>query len=88
MKTVSREYHLNFTIKEGQFCTKSYEKTDGFSFTIVRFHTKIHAEFLRICRAKSSCNCFVQSVYKFISRMKKQGAEIKNIIKALRKMIF
>ena len=52
------------------------------------FYSTISAEILGICRATSSYNDFLSSVHKLISRAKKPGAEINNIIKALRKMIF
>ena len=51
------------------------------------FYSTIPTEISRICRAKSSYNDFLSSVYRHISCMKKQGAETNNI-KTLSKMIF
>ena len=82
-------------MKEGQFYSKLCDKKDGFNFSIVRlpykysnipskmFYSTISAEILRICRATSSYNDFLSSVY---SCIKKQGAEVNNVIKALSKI--
>ena len=52
------------------------------------FYSTMFTEFLRICRATSSYDDFNLSVHRLISLMKKQSAEINNIIKALSKIIF
>ena len=78
---------------------KLYDKKDQLNFSIVRLPYKVtsllkyfnlttSAKNLRICRAISSLNDFLLSVHTLISRMKKQGAELNNIIKVLSKMIF
>ena len=51
-------------------------------------YSTISAETFRTCRATSFYNDFLSSVHRLIGRMKKKGAEVKNIIDILSKMIF
>ena len=50
-------------------------------------HSFISTEILRICRARFLYNNFLSKIYRLLSCIMKQGAEI-NICKALSKMIF
>ena len=91
---------LNIKIKKGRFSTKLYDKRNVFNFSIMRLrnkHSSIHSkmfystiftEISRIFRAAFSYNDFYSSNHTLISCIKKQGAEINIVIKALSKIIF
>ena len=51
------------------------------------FHSTIGAEILRICRATSSYQSFIQCCKPFISRMMKQGAKRRSIQDVINKFI-
>ena len=90
---------ISIRIENKQFITKLYDKRDAFNFSVVRFphkvsnipskmfHSAISAEVLRISRASSDYVEFVNSARVFITRMKKQGADINSIKSFLRKMM-
>ena len=90
---------LHLSITDGHIKTKLYDKRDAFNFDIVRFPYKdstipskmffstISAEILRICRANTSKEFFVETSKRFIQRMLTQGADPFRIKKVLTKMM-
>ena len=92
-------YDMEISVQDGKFDHKLYDKRDAFNFSIVRFpfkesnipskmfHSTIGAEILRICRATSSYNSFIQCCKPFMSRMRKQGANEQSIINVINKFI-
>ena len=76
-----------------------YDKRNAFNFSIVRFpyrssntpskmfYATISAEVLRIAKATSKYSFFLECVHTLLVRMKKQGADVFGIQKAMRKMI-
>ena len=91
---------LLITIENNKFTTKLFDKRNDFSFSIVRiphsisnipskmFYSTINAEVLRICRATSSLNSFIETSLKLIDRMKKQGSKNKQIKLFIRRVVF
>ena len=90
---------LHLLIVDGQIKTTLYDKRDAFGFDIVRFPYKdstipskmffstVSAEVLRICRANTCKNSFIETSKRFIQRMIKQGASSLGIRRVLTKMI-
>ena len=86
-------------IKDKKVTSKLYDKRDAFNFSVVRlpykcsnipskmFYATIGAEVLRIGKATSEYNFFLQSVKTLLCRMRKQGADGFGIKKVLRKMM-
>ena len=82
---------LFISIENSKFKTKLFDKRNDFSFSIVRmphknsnipskmFYSTINAEILRICRATSSLDSFIETSLKLIRRMEKQGAKHRQI---------
>ena len=90
---------MEISVINGKFDHKLYDKRDSFNFSIVRFpykesnipckmfHSTIGAEVLRICRATSSYNSFIQCTKPFISRMVHQGANGSSVKHVLNKFV-
>ena len=90
---------LLITIDNNKFKTKLFDKRNNFSFSIVRmphrnsnipgkmFYSTINAEILRICRATSTFDSFLETSLTLITRMKKQGANNRQIAFYTRKLI-
>ena len=90
---------LGIAMNDGTAMTKLYDKRDAFNFSVVRlpykcsniplkmFFATIGAEVLRICKATSDYNWFVENVKILLCRMKKQGADGSGIKNVLKKMI-
>ena len=90
---------LHLSIRNGAFITKLYDKRVSYNFNIVRFPYKcstlpskmffstISAEILRICRANSSLETFLETSQTLTLRMRKQGADNFGLKSVLRKMI-
>ena len=86
---------LDIQIINDKFCLGLYDKRDAFPFSIVRmpfkcsnmptamFYSTIGAEVLRIARATTVCEKFVDSCKCLLLRMFKQGAEAHRIRKTL-----
>ena len=89
---------LDIKITEKQFSTCLFDKRDSFPFSIVRmpyrisniptnmFYATLGSEVLRIGRATSHVDDFLQSTSSLFLRMKRQGAEHKSLSKVLMKM--
>ena len=92
-------YDLDISVKEGKFDHKLYDKRNAFNFSIIRFpykdsnipskmfHSTIGAEVLRIARATSSYDSFLQCCQPFIFRMNNQGASKRSIQNVITKFI-
>ena len=88
---------LHITIEEGVFKTKLFDKRDHFGFHIIRlpyrvsnipnrmFYSTISTECIRICRSTSELAPAASSIKALISRMVKQGAEIRKLINCIRR---
>ena len=89
---------LHLSINDSQITTQLYDKRNYFHFDIVRFPYKsstipskmffstISAEILRICRANSLVESFLETSRVLLLRMKKQGADNHGIKAVLKKM--
>ena len=90
---------LGLKIADRQISSNLYDKRNAFNFSVVRmpyrssnipskmFYATISAEVLRIAKATSKYEYFLECVHMLLIRMKKQGANVFGIQKALRKMI-
>jgi len=90
---------LGLEIEDKQMSSNLYDKRNAFNFSIVRFpyrssnipskmfYATISAEVLRIAKATSKYSFFLECVHTLLVRMKKQGANVSGIQKAMRKMI-
>ena len=90
---------LGLEIENKQMSSNLYDKRNAFNFSIVRFpyrssnipskmfYATISAEVLRIAKATSKYSFFLECVHTLLVRMKKQGANVSGIQKAMRKMI-
>ena len=99
VNTEASYLELGLHIDNRIITSKLYDKRDAFNFSVVRlpykcsnipckmFYATIGAEVLRIGKATSKYDFFLQSVHTLLSRMKKQGADGFGIKKVLRKMI-
>ena len=97
--TAASYLELGMAIKDKKVTSKLYDKRDAFNFSVVRlpykcsnipskmFYATIGAEVLRIGKATSEYNFFLQSVKTLLCRMRKQGADGFGIKKVLRKMM-
>ena len=97
--TAGTFYDLDIVVKDGKFDHKLYDKRNAFNFSIVRFpykdsnmpskmfHSTIGAEVLRICRATSTYDSFLQCCEPFILRMNNQGANKRSIKSVITKFI-
>ena len=89
---------LHIKIEDSKFFTRFYDKRDNFNFSIVRmphkdslmarkmFESSINAEILRICKATTEYNHFVESVRTLMKQMKNQGADTQGIAMKLCKI--
>jgi hypothetical protein len=90
---------LNITIINKQFECKLYDKRDAFPFYIVRFpykssnmplrmfYSTIGAEILRICRASSQYNFFINACQPLVIRMRTQGSKDDKLLQSINKII-
>ena len=90
---------LAIELNEGIAETKLFDKRTTFKFSVARmpykrsnipqkmFYATISAEVLRICRATSNYNSFLDSARKFITRMCSQGEDTQGIQRVVTKMI-
>ena len=90
---------LDVEVKDRIFSAKLFDKRDAFNFSVVRmpykcsnmpskmFYSAISAEVLRICRATSNYDFFIESVRKIVHRMRKQGAETIGLNRIVKKMM-
>ena len=84
-ETAAQFLDLDIKVIDGEFVSKLYDKRNSYDFHIVRFphkcsniptkmfYSTILAEILRIAKATSSYQNFIQSAKMIIARMKKQG---------------
>jgi hypothetical protein len=90
---------LGLEIVDRQITSNLYDKRNAYNFSVVRFpyrssnipskmfYATIGAEVLRIAKATSKYEYFLESVRVLLIRMKKQGANVFGIQKVLRKML-
>ena len=97
--TAASYLDLGLEIEDKRISSNLYDKRNAFNFSIVRFpyrssnipskmfYATISAEVLRIAKATSKYSYFLECVQTLLVRMKKQGANVFGIQKAMRKMI-
>ena len=90
---------LNITINDNHFDYKLFDKRDAFPFKIIRFpflssnipnkmfYSSISAEILRICRASSQYQPFIDACDPFLKRMLEQGANRVNVNRSLNRLL-
>ena len=91
--------NLDFTIKDGIFIYKLFEKRDAFPFSIIRmphmdsnipesiFYSALVGEFLRIARSTLLLEDFRNKARELCQRMMSQGANSDKITRNLKKII-
>ena len=99
LDTAASYLELGLSVNDGVVTSKLYDKRDAFNFSVVRLPYKcsnipikmyfatIGAEILRICKATSEYDFFIENVKVLLCRMKKQGANDSGIKNILKKMI-
>ena len=82
---------LNISISDNRFEYELYDKRNAFTFPIVRFpfnssnmptkmfYATISTEILRICRASSKYQTFINHCKPFLLRMRKQNADLNRV---------
>ena len=90
---------FTFTLKNGEFHTKLFDKQDNFGFDVVRmlfycsnipiemFYGSIGTEFPRISRKTSKTEDLSRTCKRLLSRMLKQNGQMRRIKSSLIKMI-